>query len=813
MRFRKYGQGFGRRIAALAFALSLLMQAAAQQPATPRDAQQQGDEDVVRITTNLIQVDAVVLDSHGRQVTDLSADDFELSEDGRAQAITNFSYIDTTPDAKPRARPDAHTAGTASSKRSTGSAAPPPPARFSPSATRRVFAFVVDDLGLTFEATAYVRTFLKDFVKEQMRPGDLVAVVRTSAGVGALQQFSADPRLVERAVERIRFQPGFRAPTGSFAVPDDKTRPAGKESGSKDNAKHDTKKNVSDDAKRRDENDDSKNRKDNSKENSEAVADRDALFTVGTLGALNYVLRGASELPGRKSVVLITEQARIFRMTSRDASVREYLQRMADLANRASATVYDLDAADLKPERLGSRLGIVTSIPSAPASAGATGNTGSSADAMNAPKQSFTNMGLAEAMLNDQALSGKNALYQTRTALRFLAKQTGGAQVFGVERVIEDQRGFYLIGYRPDEKTFDPQKAGQVFHNITVRVKRPGLRVRHRTGFYSSPDANMAASAPTTRAGRLMRALTSPLSSGSIGVSLTPLFGNDAQTGSFVRALIHVDARALKFTQEPDGSRKASVEVLAVTLGESGKPLDQADGIETVRVPASDFDKLQTNGLRYTLKVPVKSPGAYQLRVAVLDEASEQVGSANELIEVPDLSDGRLALSGLVISGKASAQQTAAPSQTSSATSQTPATNSNAQTSASSSNGQPAVASSSTEQVELEADPAVRRLRPGMELRYDFLIYNAQADPSDGRPRLQTQVRFFRDGQLAYEGKVAPFDTTQQEDLKRLVATGGIKLNRNAAPGEYVLQIVVTDLLAKENRRVATQWIDFELVR
>ena len=211
----------------------------------------------------------------------------------------------------------------------------------------------------------------------------------------------------------------------------------------------------------------------------------------------------------------------------------------------------------------------------------------------------------------------------------------------------------------------------------------------------------------------------------------------------------------------------------------------------------ADFARLLENGLRYTIKVPVKKPGDYQLRVAVLDEASDETGSANELVEVPDLNDGRLALSGIVLSGKlaAGAQVGVAPTRESAA-----------------GDAQAASASGPVD-VELEADPSVRRLRPGMELHYDFIIYNAQAEDATGRPRLQTQVRLFRDGQLAYEGKPAPFDTPQQEDLKRLRAGGSIKLSRNAAPGDYVLQIIVTDLLAKESRRVATQWIDFEITR
>src|SRR4026208_2349731 len=49
-------------------------------------------DDVVKITTNLVQVDAVVT-KDGKPVTNLTSDDFEIYEDGRKQAITSFAYI------------------------------------------------------------------------------------------------------------------------------------------------------------------------------------------------------------------------------------------------------------------------------------------------------------------------------------------------------------------------------------------------------------------------------------------------------------------------------------------------------------------------------------------------------------------------------------------------------------------------------------------------------------------------------------------------------------------------------------------------
>src|SRR5918998_222990 len=102
---------------ALLLALSLFMTALAQNPpSTPAPRQQEprdDDDEVVRITTNLVQVDAVVTDKNGRLVTDLKPEEVEIFEDGRPQKITNFSFVSTTADAPPaetpRPAPDAKT--------------------------------------------------------------------------------------------------------------------------------------------------------------------------------------------------------------------------------------------------------------------------------------------------------------------------------------------------------------------------------------------------------------------------------------------------------------------------------------------------------------------------------------------------------------------------------------------------------------------------------------------------------------------------------------------------------------------------------
>src|SRR5579862_1847413 len=105
---------------------------------------QQPPEVVFRVTTSLVQVDAVVTDSKGHYLTDLSAGDFIIEEDGKPQQITSFSYVGTgsnpvTGSTPPRAKPALNYL-----------AAPAAPLR--PAEVRRTIVLMVDNLGMSFES-------------------------------------------------------------------------------------------------------------------------------------------------------------------------------------------------------------------------------------------------------------------------------------------------------------------------------------------------------------------------------------------------------------------------------------------------------------------------------------------------------------------------------------------------------------------------------------------------------------------------------------------------------------------------------------
>jgi hypothetical protein len=476
------------------------------------------------------------------------------------------------------------------------------------------------------------------------------------------------------------------------------------------------------------------------------------------------------ELPGRKSVILFSGGFPIFPDArnpndTRDMErIRESLRRLTDQANRASVVIYTMDARGLA----------VTSLTAAD-------SVGNSQQAM-------------------RALQARtDELQRNREGLSYLAEQTGGLFIkdtndiaAGVRRVLEDQRGYYLIGFRPAAEVFERAGGRARFNKFEVRVTRRGVRVRTRAGFYGYAEGE-AKPAPRTRSEQMLAALTSPLTSGGLSLRLTSLYNSPAEGTAVVDSLLHVDGSRLQLTDEPDGWKKAVIDVVALTFGENGQVVDEINRTETLRLRGDVLQSVIRDGFVYVMKVPVNKPGAYQLRVAVRDAASERVGSASQFIEVPDLRKDRLALSGIFMT----AAEDAAPPKAAAAA--PPAA------------GQSNAGAGGTDPLR---DAAVRQFKQGTAVDFRYHIYNAKAEGASGRTRLQTQTRLFRDGNPVYQSPPQPYDPGPRPSAAARLEVGRrIQLGTQLPPGQYVLQVVVTDELARGKSRTATQWIDFEIIR
>ena len=690
------------------------------------------DDDVVKISTALIQVDVTVTDKNGKIVTDLKPEDFEIYENGEKQSISNFSFISSSSQSnQPPPKPNPN----------DKLAIPIPPTQIKPEQVKRTIALVVDDLTLSFESTYYVQRALKKFVNEQMQDGDLVAIIRTGGGIGALQQFSSDKRQLFAAIEKVRWNPIGNGKIGAFSPIEASPLEQAQANGA----------DISDEQLKAE------------KDFIQGANDfREDIFATGTLGAINFIIRGMKDLPGRKSIMLLSDGFQLFSSNSdgfRDSTrVLQALRQLVDLANRSSVVVYTMDARGLQTTGLT-----------------VADDTGSlSADAV-------------EQRLTDR----RNELFDTQEGLVYLARQTGGFPIInnndlsgGIRKILDDQ-SYYLIGYQPDAETFDPKI--RRFNKLVVKVKRKDTKVRYRSGFFGIADEQIKKPTNRTPYQQISEALTSPFAVNDISLRLNTLFGNDAKNGSFVRSVLHVNTKDLKFTDEPDGRKKVVFDVLAIGFGDNGNPTDQISKTYTLTISAEKYQKFVNEGFIYYFAFPIKKPGAYQMRVAIRDHASEKVGSANQFIEIPNLKKKRLTLSGIVLNNL-TYEQWNKLEQTTQAT----------------------TAVDDDTQNSPMADTALRSFKRGTVLRFGFEIYNAKAG-SGQNPQLQTQTRVFRDGKLLFEGKPQPVNVSGQNNSQIGYGTGAINLGSEMQTGDYILQIVVTDNLAKDKYKITTQFVQFEL--
>ncbi len=705
------------------------------QTPTPTPKLADDDRDVVKISTALVQIDVTVTDREGKIVKDLKPGDFEIFENGEKQEISNFSFVSASSELVP-----ANTKQTAKDRISTPLLNVP----LKPENVRRTIALVVDDLTLSFESTYYVRRALKKFVDEQMLTGDLVAIVRTGGGTGALQQFTSDKRQLYAAIEKVRWNSLGAGGTGAFAPMEATLLERSKSLGAE----------VSDEQLEAEK---------DSLRNSNQF--REDLFATGTLGAINYIVRGMRNLPGRKSIMLLSDGFQLFSETTggfkESTRVLESLRQLIDLANRSSVIVYTMDARGL-------------------ATTGMTAQDNTS--------------GLSTEQVGEKLSERRDKLFDTQAGLVYLARETGGFPIInnnnlsgGIRKILDDQ-SYYLIGYQPDTETFDPKT--RRFNRLEIKVKRKDTSVRYRSGFFGVSDEQIRKPDNLTAQQQIMNALSSPFAAGGISLHLNALFGNDAKQGTFVRSLLHVDSKDLKFTDEANNVKKAVFDVLAVNFGDNGVPIDQISQTYTLTLKADQYQNFLKEGFVYQFTFPIKKPGAYQMRVAVRDHESEQVGSAGQFIEVPNLKKERLTLSGIVLENMTPAQfqkiqQAETPN---------------------------AKADEKILSTDPMSDTALRNFKRGTIIRYGFEVYNAKLTGA-GQPQLQMQTRIFRDGKPFFEGKPKPLDLAGQTVFQAIKSTAAINLGAGMQPGEYILQVIVTDNLAKEKRKVATQLVQFEIVQ
>lgn len=161
---------------------------AAQQPASPKPPGEGGV--TFRAEINFVEVHAIVTDRNGAFVRDLTADDFEIYEDGRLQKPAAFSMIDL-----PIERPATVTSG--------GEVIEPDIRVASRTFAGRIYIFLLDDLHTAVTRGQLVKTTARRFVERYLGPDDLAAVVYTSGRTDAGQELTSSRKLLLAAIDRF----------------------------------------------------------------------------------------------------------------------------------------------------------------------------------------------------------------------------------------------------------------------------------------------------------------------------------------------------------------------------------------------------------------------------------------------------------------------------------------------------------------------------------------------------------------------------------------------------------------------------------
>jgi len=423
--------------AVVSFAIVLLLSVSgAARPQTPPPGQAGQEpapqQPVFRTGINFVRVDAIVTDSRGNPIVDLSEDDFEVFEDGQPQTIESFKLIQIGPNPGPEAEPARPIRTQYDQERE---------------AARddvRLFVILFDDYHVRRGSAMAVKAPLIRFVTQQLSPLDMVAIMYPLMPTDLIS-FTRDRAATASAIDAFEGRKYIYDPRNMFE-------------------------------------------------------EQYAYYPAATVERIRNevslsALRGlvtwlGSVREGRKSVILVSEgytnnlpptlsdpvaampgmgnplrNAQGVEMSPQGESQRFFSQaemmteirRVFDAANRANTAIYALDPRGLAVFEYDINEGV-----------------GIQSDA--------------------------KMLTETLDTLHVLADETDGRAIVnsndldsGLRQAVRDASVYYLIGYNSTAAPTDGK-----FHEIKVRVKRPGVQVRARKGYWAyTAEAAERATAPS----------------------------------------------------------------------------------------------------------------------------------------------------------------------------------------------------------------------------------------------------------------------------------------------------------------------------
>ena len=574
----------------------------------------------VQAETTAVLVDVVVRDKRGHPVTDLTAGDFELLEDGVLQdigAITLYTPHGAgqlaAPDADaPAARPETAASSTASLPREAESPAEP------------VVALVFDRL--TQEGRALAHKAALGYVGREGRSAAIVGVFGIDLSLTTYQSYTRDTMRLRKAIDDAgsRSTAEFEAQAGRARDAGERP-PAGASAGSpfaaggqaaaqaaQSGAGAAAADALAAEMQRR------------TRETFEAL-ERDQQGH-STSNALLAVVNGMRALPGRKSVVLFSEGVAI------PTNVLARFRSVIDTANRANVSIYAMDAAGLRTQST---------------SAEARDTLNAAVNQMLERNPTADVMGSARTAELERATDAMRE--DAHGGLAQLTDQTGGMLIRntndltgGFRRIDEDMRNYYMLSYVPKNDRFDGK-----FRTITVRVKRPGVEVAARKGYYAvraaGPMPVMSFEAPA------LALLESTPVPNAFPIRAAALKFPERGRPGLTPVLVSVPASALTFrTSEDSTSYRAEFTVVVRFRNATREIVDKMSQNYVLNGPMDRLDAVKLGNVLF-YRQPELAPGVYSMEAIVHDALGDRASVRFATVEQPDRAEKELHVSDLVL--------------------------------------------------------------------------------------------------------------------------------------------------------------------
>jgi VWFA-related protein len=549
-------------------------------PAAAPAAQTSEPEFKLRVQKNVVVVRVIVRDANGRPSPNLRKEDFRLFDNGKEQAIDQFSVE------SPRVTPVAPPAPGKPSEEKPAPGSAPASAIVAP---QNYQALYFDDIQSEFPDLNRARDAAEKYLAATLTPADRVGIF-TASGQGVLD-FTADRKQLHEALVKLRPKvlfvesgPCFNIspyeamlilsnPLAAEALADRTKQCIG-------STKHGMGAAVAGAVLTR-------------------LSEEVRLTSESVLRGLEQVVRRTALLPGQRSVIMLSPGLLDF----------SYGTRVYEVAERASRAGVVVNALNLG--------GLYAIIPGGDASQNA---------APAGPTTRFYSPGLEGALEVSAYARLEDVLYD-------FAAITGG-QVFhndndlekGLRRVGTLADVYYVLAFSPRNLKLDGH-----YHQLKVSLVHPArLTVQARHGYFA-PKASEDAAARAKE--EIEQAMYSQDELKELPIDVHTQYFKVNEAEARLAVLTHLDLNAVRFRKEADRNRD-DVTFLTVLFDMDGKYVTARQKLVQFRLRDATLARFTQTGITMKTEFDLK-PGTYMVRQIVRDSEAGQLSGLSRTVEIP----------------------------------------------------------------------------------------------------------------------------------------------------------------------------------